>query len=100
MARKSVAARKKDEHENRNAIIVGFLLALLPIIIFLWAFLSRAGYVEESPNCSCPPPYDTGSYVCCMASGVFLTSWAFRIYMSLPTLYVLIYLPLEYSYTC
>ena len=50
---KKAEIQKKDEHENRNAIIAGFLLALLTfIIIFLWVWSSTG--LKSIDNVICP----------------------------------------------
>jgi len=81
--------QKKDEHENRNAILTGFLLALLPcIIILLWGW-SATGF--KSIGDICPPCKCIG--VDCMGCG-YICPFKVLLYGELPTLYLLIYLPL------
>lgn len=48
---KKAEVQKKDEHENRNAVIVGFLIALLPLIILILVGWSSTGFTSISDIC-------------------------------------------------
>jgi hypothetical protein len=101
--KREVAAKKKDEHENRNAIIVGFLLAFIPFIIPLLFFYARndpcLALCKLCPESCQPSETDTVNskevtqmYVCFAAEALCPSKIFLR--EQLPMLYLFIYLPL------
>ena len=46
MAKKREVAKKKDEHENRNAVIAGFLLVVATFIVVFLRYWASTGLVN------------------------------------------------------
>jgi hypothetical protein len=99
---KKAEVQKKDEHENRNAVIVGFMLAFIPFIISILFLYSRGEFPCSAWWCkvcpeACQPqePVINGTVrqMTACIGGAFCPSVVFLL-GELPKLYLFVYLPL------
>jgi hypothetical protein len=91
-----VAVQRKDEHEDRNVVIVGLLLALIPLIlVFLaWAFGNTCLSPSYSPcgRAQVPPAGNGTIMATCIDGG--LCGLKIILYGMFPTFYTFVCLPL------